>query len=261
MKKIYYLLILLTFFAISKVYCFATYSIDPDFINDIEYSYINESIKNFKDYNYFEISDLANLDYKLNYNYKINSLKKINFNDFKIKEITVYKGHSLKTKYVLVNKNDEIIAVEEKILDIKEDGNILMIVVGGIHQLRVEYIYSLPNVPLFSIGFIIPATVTPNANLKVVSAKILSDNYVKCVFSDGREEIWRCRNFENIFKENFKIKKEDAYITKLVWANDLSQFKYGLRSIELKSYDFIDQDTEPTIEQLKEKFPDDTFFR
>ncbi len=200
------------------------------------------------------------MNYKLKYNFKVKNTKKINFNNFKIKEISRNNGITNETLYIITNSNDNIIGIEEQILDLKVYDNVLMIVVGGIHQLRVEYIYSLPNTPLFAIGYGIPVTITPNANLKVVSAKILSDNYIKCVFNDRREEIWRCVNSEECFKENYKLKDKKAFITKLVWANDLNQFKYNLKSIECKSYDFIEQYTEPTIEQLKKKFPDDTFF-
>ena len=175
MKKIIYLLFLLLFLG-SNVFSFAQYSVSPESINNPKYNYIKKVLNDAKDYNYYEISDLSELNYKLKYNFKVKKTKKINFNNFKIKEISRNNGITNETLYIITNSNDNIIGIEEQILDLKVFDNVLMIVVGGIHQLRVEYIYSLPNTPLFAIGYGIPVTITPNANLKLVS-----HIFIKCI--------------------------------------------------------------------------------
>ena len=92
---------------------------------------------------------------------------------------------------------------------------------------------------------------------QVKSIEILSDNIVKIIRNSGSIDYWKISQSKEDIKNNIKDNSiEIAYQKKLIW----SSFWKDIHNSMCDSWDCLIQDTEPTIDQLKEKFPNDTFF-
>ena len=141
--------------------------------------------------------------------------------------------------------------------------NILFIPIQDLGRL---YIYIFKNTYLNNKHIIykyyIPTILIDEIKIKAID--YISNNIIRIIKENKINnqiliEYWKISlTEEDINKNNEiilsrKIDKEEVNYMKLLWTN------YNL-SNQYLSYDSFKQDTEPTIEQLKEKFPDDTFF-
>ncbi|MBQ7257065.1 MAG: hypothetical protein IJS60_05165 [Abditibacteriota bacterium] len=123
-----------------------------------------------------------------------------------------------------------------------------------IYEKRICIEYRLP----YDLSFIgISSGIKRDYNLKL--ANIISSNIIRCEFNDGRVEYWLIRDRSRKIPSKSLFGDVSPILNQLIWSNYIGK---GSGNEPVVPPELIfKQDTEPTIEQLKEKFPDDTFFR
>ena len=252
MKKVFNIILL----SLLSISLFANYgnnfSLEEVKTNE-KLAYISKNIDLSCNYNIprvFYFGDIVNNNKKIEND--INLAKNLNF--YEISKICNNK---------LIDSNNNILFHTGYILDYKITDNKLILFEGNEHQIYYTVFYKIENNPLFCVSYTVPAYfMDANMDINHKECKLISNNLVKISYNNNRVELWKCLNTENDIIENKKLNKKTSPISsRLLWSNsNLLKRNYLNRNDNNKSHDYFEQDEEPTIEQLKEKFPNDTFF-
>ena len=160
------------------------------------------------------------------------------------------------------------------LIDIQKSENILIVVFYDslIKRIKVDFIDDTNKIPVI-LSFTIPRLIEGANFVDIVEyGKLISNNILKLKYKDSNNiEYWKIKiterdilNFDNVKYDPF-VRKDSNILDDFtfLWCNPDYKSKYLKKEAlvyNFKSCDYFEQDTEPTIEQLKEKFPNDTFF-
>ena len=158
----------------------------------------------------------------------------------------------MKTKMQKAYINNNDIYLAKDVYGVAYGSTISIYVISNYNKTdkyRIIYKYNIPNTSFDGIHY--------------KDIEFISNNIIKLTFDDkvhNREKIEffkLTQSKEDIKKNKEKYPKdfeERIFGRRLLWTN------YLLGDTFHKSYDYFEQETEPTMKQLKEKFPNDTFF-
>ena len=237
-----------------SVICMIEQDIDYT-LKDYEYDWTNmtnpEELISFDNYLTYKKINNYNIEY-----YKVAQ----NFKNLKLYPAGRHIYNNECYYYVCVKDDKKIIW--DKILinntfniyDIKkiDDSNYILVYNDGL--IYIDYITIDSN--KIYIEYRMPILLIRNYNIDYIidNVFIIGENYIKIKYSN-RKEIWRIKSqlIDNL-NNDLVIQNTN---NNLIWTSNKKNKHYN----NYKSYDYFEQDTEPTIEQLKEKFPNDTFFR
>ncbi|MBQ7258107.1 MAG: hypothetical protein IJS60_10510 [Abditibacteriota bacterium] len=143
---------------------------------------------------------------------------------------------------------------EIKIQDIKEINNKIFIACNSRYNVYIYVLHYVDN----NKNILEKYNVFPNLNVcKIKSMDLLTDNIVKLKLTNDITEYWKISQSKEDFDKNLiDTKPEIADLKKLIWSNFYKEPNQSL----YQSWDYIRQESEPTVDQLKGTFPEDTFF-
>ena len=229
--------------------------------------------KNYKD-GYYDWSDMTDVKSVIDNN---NLVKSLNLNGYDIKyyklpddfknfrylPLNRIENPSDNMCLVIVSDNGKMIwnrflinESESPILDIvKVDDDNYILCGHFLGCAMVDYInvgekLRIDEYRVFAIYYDIIQSGIPDPNDKLIGANIISDNIVSLKYQ-GMKEYWRIKNSEEDFNKYPKLIPSD----RLLWTNNTKHKDFGYKSVYYFNYD-----NEPTVSQLKEKFPEDTFY-
>lgn len=217
---------------------------------------------------YTKIENETNINEYSIYTYKINS-PQLDIKHFLYFE-PINNGKSNEYLITKVIKDDNIIwdrfyrndAKDFKIFDIKSIDDMDLILYTDSWTLYLNYVYN-KNKKIY-VEYALPHTLQSGKisgtkkTYSLKNAKIISTNIIKMEFEDGREEYWIIKKMSKKIKTKSNLEEIYPIYDIVLWSNNIG--KDCIRLDSYKKENYLDQDTEPTIEQLKEKFPNDTFF-
>ncbi|MBQ7257991.1 MAG: hypothetical protein IJS60_09920 [Abditibacteriota bacterium] len=204
--------------------------------------------------------------------YKYN--KNNNFDIFNLKNKRLLAIYNEYNTLIWYSFNSDLVFYKSCLIDLQKSDEMLIVVFydSTTKYIKVEYIDDTNKTPII-IHYRIPRLIEGANYCDIIEkGKLISDNIIRIKYKDSNNiEYWKIKITEND-RLNFDKMKFDPEVNKdgkvledfrLLWCNPEYKSKYFKKDTLLhynKSFDYFEQDTEPTIEQLKEKFPYDTFF-